>query len=830
MKKFTLLLCFALYSSYSFASKELFNRYKDAVVKIILKENGKKQSQGTGFYLGNKGYIVTNAHVVESNDKTEIEIENFKKEKIKNFTIVKCYKKDIDLCLIKTNVSPKSFFKLNNKDFERGENIYVIGHSLGLDYSFTDGLISGVRTYKDVSKDSKQNTKLYQISAPISPGNSGGPIFTKDGSLVGVSTFVISAKVAQNLNFSITNKELAKYFKEKKKAKFYTLSELKKALKKDADINIKKQVADLKKEYSQIRLKSFDFKKKLKPTQLQSKELAVALEMYLPSKIFACKSIVSSIFCISPLKTVHIIELENAYGNRKNDAGFTKKMLNKFKAKSPKVTPKKCNIDKNIFNNFKKEIQICNTSVTAQKENDMGVKLTSVELNKDSYISIFTTYDKGSLKEYAEIYNRFLLTASNLVKNKSFKKKPSYEGRAGKTKLSRVKKVDPIINDYNVSGIVHRIYLNQDDGHLSVTLKSNAGTKTRLKLNIDINNYNLPTIVQGEGITFTLSGKSSLIEQGIKWNSYRNLDFKISESSTENKITEYKIHSFYQHTNSSRIYVIDPKTDQKVTFDFYNQARTKIDGMDITKGGIIKLASADIVTDSKHMFINPKKIISIKAGSGSKTSSPTIAPKRSGRSDLRAKNRERMRSKRVDRNKEESKSFKGVIKDFKYYNRMSDDKESIWFKLDIEGRRIEFRVKMKLSDKTSHTFPIVANGSRVKLDINLPKRKIDRYLSKGKFYLDPGEYKIVFSKRSDLKSSVIGNYYNHHVKDDYSYMRIKNNGKTYRVNIYDQKAFDALSKINPKRGCKIHIDGINFIEKNRYNINRNFQIKSLVCN
>ncbi len=76
-----------------------------------------------------------------------------------------------------------------------GQDIFVIGHPEGLKFTISNGMVSRV-----------DQTSLFQISAPVSPGNSGGPVFDKWGNLVGIVVFKMDKSVdpnAENLNFAV---------------------------------------------------------------------------------------------------------------------------------------------------------------------------------------------------------------------------------------------------------------------------------------------------------------------------------------------------------------------------------------------------------------------------------------------------------------------------------------------------------------------------------------------------------------------------------------------------------------------------------------------------
>lgn len=82
---------------------------------------------------------------------------------------------------------------------ELGQRIFAIGNPKGLSGTISEGIISGIRVL--------ENNDLYQITAPISPGSSGGPVLNTSGDVIGVS--VASLTSGQNLNFAIP----AKYVK-----------------------------------------------------------------------------------------------------------------------------------------------------------------------------------------------------------------------------------------------------------------------------------------------------------------------------------------------------------------------------------------------------------------------------------------------------------------------------------------------------------------------------------------------------------------------------------------------------------------------------------------
>jgi V8-like Glu-specific endopeptidase len=88
----------------------------------------------------------------------------------------------------------------NYSSVQAGEKIYVIGHPEGLNFSVSNGIVS--RT---------PGNDILQISAPVSPGNSGGPVYDEYGNLLGVVTSKVARSVepeAENLNFAVSTESL----------------------------------------------------------------------------------------------------------------------------------------------------------------------------------------------------------------------------------------------------------------------------------------------------------------------------------------------------------------------------------------------------------------------------------------------------------------------------------------------------------------------------------------------------------------------------------------------------------------------------------------------
>ena len=154
--------------------------------KKVEKEETESSSVGTGFFVDDKGHIITNYHVVKNNsDKIMILYDH---EEIETKLIA--FDDVLDLALLKAKTNAKHYIKFSNKSPQKAQSILVAGFPYGKmisdDLKITSGIINSL-------KGIQNNTSMFQIDATINPGNSGGPIVDKsDGTLVGVATMKLS--------------------------------------------------------------------------------------------------------------------------------------------------------------------------------------------------------------------------------------------------------------------------------------------------------------------------------------------------------------------------------------------------------------------------------------------------------------------------------------------------------------------------------------------------------------------------------------------------------------------------------------------------------------
>lgn len=168
-----------------------------------IQNNGNK-TIGTGFFV-KENIVITNKHVVDNNSFIKIKLKNGKTclGKVVNLD------NDIDLSLIEVDGKgqPVLFY---DKEVEVGEEVIAIGNPLGLEYSLTKGIVSGIRTSKDENRPFAKDHIYIQTDVPINPGNSGGPLFI-NGKVAGMNTMKIVNTNVEGIGFAIHFKEILSY-------------------------------------------------------------------------------------------------------------------------------------------------------------------------------------------------------------------------------------------------------------------------------------------------------------------------------------------------------------------------------------------------------------------------------------------------------------------------------------------------------------------------------------------------------------------------------------------------------------------------------------------
>lgn len=174
------------------SAQEIAKKAFGSTVLLVMEDaSGQPLSLGSGFFVRD-GEIASNLHVVEGAARGYAKLVGQKtKYDIQGITAVDSER---DLVILKVSASGAPALPLGSSDAAQvGESVYAVGNPQGLEGTFSQGIVSSIR---DVGAD-----KLLQITAPISPGSSGGPVLNGKGEVIGVS--VATFRGGQNLNFAI---------------------------------------------------------------------------------------------------------------------------------------------------------------------------------------------------------------------------------------------------------------------------------------------------------------------------------------------------------------------------------------------------------------------------------------------------------------------------------------------------------------------------------------------------------------------------------------------------------------------------------------------------
>ncbi|MFZ7116578.1 MAG: S1C family serine protease [Bacteroidota bacterium] len=181
----------------TFANLKEINRHSSPNVIIV---EG-KSSFGSGFFISDKGYLVTNYHVIDNEDSIKIVIN--KNLKL-NATVIKT-NEDFDLALLKVDYDSLPGLWLADSDsVEYGDPVVAIGTPLDKMFSstLTKGIVSGMRDFDGIH--------MIQTDVSINSGNSGGPLINEKGEVVGMSTMKIKAKGVEGIGFCIPSNDIIK--------------------------------------------------------------------------------------------------------------------------------------------------------------------------------------------------------------------------------------------------------------------------------------------------------------------------------------------------------------------------------------------------------------------------------------------------------------------------------------------------------------------------------------------------------------------------------------------------------------------------------------------
>ncbi len=170
---------------------EIYKQMSQSVVQLnIYDASGTWTSLGSGFFIDKEGTIITNYHVINGADSIVANDYNDHSYKV---TQILGYDEDLDIAYVKVDAKTTPVTLYRDK-IQVGETVYTLGSSEGFTGTFSDGIVS-------TASRKVSGVDCIQITAPISHGNSGGPLINAYGEVIGInSMFYVEG---QNLNFAI---------------------------------------------------------------------------------------------------------------------------------------------------------------------------------------------------------------------------------------------------------------------------------------------------------------------------------------------------------------------------------------------------------------------------------------------------------------------------------------------------------------------------------------------------------------------------------------------------------------------------------------------------
>jgi hypothetical protein len=174
------------------STRDIASLLNKATVTIkVLASDGSVRS-GSGFIVDPSGTVVTNVHVVEGATKIEVHLTNGDVYEPSGVRVADTRR---DIAVLQLAAFNLRTVKLADSDtIAAGDHVVVIGTALGvLENSVTTGVVSGIREV--------DGSRLFQMDAAVSPGNSGGPVANHHGEVIGITVAKLTG--GQSLNFAI---------------------------------------------------------------------------------------------------------------------------------------------------------------------------------------------------------------------------------------------------------------------------------------------------------------------------------------------------------------------------------------------------------------------------------------------------------------------------------------------------------------------------------------------------------------------------------------------------------------------------------------------------
>jgi thiol-disulfide isomerase/thioredoxin len=193
----------------------VIEKVEPAVVFISTHDQlGKAVGLGTGFVIDADGLVMTNYHVINQAAVARVKFRDGAEMRVVGYRALDPKR---DLALLQLEKPPKKLATLplvRPDNVKSGDSVIAIGHPRGFGFTVTNGIVGAVRTTGEMPEDVQQflkaepETRWIQVTAPLGPGNSGGPLLGERGDVIGMNTFIVEQN---NLGFALHAEHLVQF-------------------------------------------------------------------------------------------------------------------------------------------------------------------------------------------------------------------------------------------------------------------------------------------------------------------------------------------------------------------------------------------------------------------------------------------------------------------------------------------------------------------------------------------------------------------------------------------------------------------------------------------